>query len=118
MKLTECRSRLIAEGADPQKVERFLAWHQMHRDVWAAFEKFSLQVADSGKRRYGSMAILNRIRWYVEIESRSGEFKVCNDWAPYYARIFSWEHPQYFDLFVTKQLKKGEEQSYEREFYT
>jgi hypothetical protein len=111
------RNRLIAEGAPEPKVYQFIRWHSEHRDVWESFEQFSLAAAGAGRRHYGAMAILNRVRWHAEIEKRSDDFKVNNNWAPYYARIFVWKYPELSDLFSTKKLggrEYGDEPSNER----
>jgi hypothetical protein len=106
-KARELEDRFLAEGADAHTVRRFLRWHMTHKDVWKAFESLCFYVIGKGKDKCGSMAILNKVRWDVEIEFNQGELKCPNDWAPYFARIFCWKHPQHAGLFNNKQLGRG-----------
>lgn len=92
---------------DPQRTmtrleQRFREFHASNPRVYELFVKFTLQVVRAGRKRYGAFAILNRIRWHVEIETRGDEFKVNNNWSPFYARLFMQDHPQHDGFFETR----------------
>ena len=74
-------------------------------DICQLFERFALDAARSGRKRFSADAILQRIRWFESIERCNTEFK-CNDHftAPL-ARWFLAKHPEYpkfFELRVSK----------------
>jgi hypothetical protein len=60
--------------------------------VWALFEEYSLAAAQRHKQ-YSARTIFERIRWHVEVETNDLEFKLNNNWPPYFSRIFMWRHP-------------------------
>lgn len=87
----------------PNKTQlEFLKYHKENPRVWQAFETYALQALKQNKR-VGSMMIINRVRWEAEFE-RNGEFKVNNNYAPYYARVFNTKHnKEFFDLREVKE---------------
>jgi len=89
--------------------QRKLAWWEWHKNnpqIWKKFEEYTLQAIASGRRHYSHWAIINRIRWNEEIETRGGEFKISNDYIGFYARLFHAKHPDYNDFFRLKPLKE------------
>jgi hypothetical protein len=103
----DIREALIGFGAKAEAVQAFLDYHCEHPDVWKRFEEFSLNAIDAGRNTYGAMAIFNRIRWHVEIELKCAEWKINNNFAPLYARVFLLKYPQHSGFFKCRAL--GEE---------
>ena len=52
---------------------------------------------------------MNRIRWELNVETHGDDFKICNDYFAFYARLFIIEHPDQGDLFTIKRMKPGNE---------
>lgn len=94
---------LIADGVPRETVKAFFAQHKEHPQVWSLFERFALDAAEA-KVKLGAKAIMERIRWEVEVE-RKGQFKVSNSWTAYYARVFAIKHPKHRHYFDFKQVK-------------
>jgi len=88
---------------DPATWAKFVAYHSGNPLLWKAFERFALDAANRGKR-IGAKAIMERVRWEAEIE-RGDEFKVCNSYTAYYARIFAAKYPQHSELFEFRPIK-------------
>ena len=74
-------------------------------DIWKAFERFTLEAANQ-RDYYSQWAIMQRIRWFTEIEERGGDFKISNNWIGFYARKFMLEYPQLDGFFTVKPLKE------------
>jgi len=74
-------------------------------EICDLFERFALEVAARGFKRYSSDALLHRIRWHEQIERGNREFK-CNDHftAPL-ARWFLARHPELQGFFETRTSK-------------
>lgn len=87
----------------PETWDKFIAYHRDNPGVWAEFERFSLSAAKSG-RKLGAKAIAERVRWETEIE-RGEEFKFCNSYVSYYARIFAAKYPEHRDYFEFRPIK-------------
>jgi hypothetical protein len=98
-------SAAIERPADvpPETWGLFVAYHRSNPELWKAFERFALEAANRGKR-IGAKAIMERVRWEAEIE-RGDEFKVCNSYTAYYARIFAAKHPRFSELFEFRNIK-------------
>lgn len=92
---------------------RFKAFHAEHPEFYAAIERFSLQVIESGRARYGIAAVLERVRWHMNIERRQGDdVKINNDYKPYYARMFAAKHPEHADFFSTRRRTSEDKPPY------
>ena len=89
-----------------ERKQKWWAWHKQNPQVWGKFEEYTLEAVASGRRHYSHWAIINRIRWNREIETRGGEFKISNDYICYYARLFHAKYPQHNDFFKLKPLKE------------
>lgn len=81
-------------------------WHKENPMVYEMFERFTFDAIRSGRQHYSHWAIVNRIRWDREIETRGGDFKISNDYIGFYARLFHAKHPRYDGFFRLKQLKE------------
>ena len=89
-----------------ERKQKWWAGHKQNPQVWEKFEEYTLEAVASGRRHYSHWAIINRIRWNREIETRGGEFKISNDYICYYARLFHAKYPQHNDFFKLKPLKE------------
>jgi hypothetical protein len=74
-------------------------------DICALFERFTLEAVNSGLKRYSADAVLHRIRWYCQVERRSGEFKCNNNWTAPLARWFMATYPRHAGFFETRERK-------------
>ena len=92
-----------------QRKQSWWKWHKENPEVWEKFEEYTLQAISSGRKHYSHWAIVNRIRWNSEIETRGGDFKISNDYIGFYARLFHARHPDYDGFFKLKPLKEEKE---------
>jgi hypothetical protein len=53
-------------------------------------------------------AFFNTIRWDTEEAMQGEEFKMNNDFRPYYARLWLQNNPDHWDFFEVRRVK-GEE---------
>ena len=96
---------ILQEKLDKRK-RKWWDWHKKNPQVWDKFESYTLEAINSGRKKYSHWAIINRIRWHNEIETKGGDFKISNDYICFYARLFHARHPQYKDFFTLKPLKE------------
>lgn len=67
----------------------FEAFHLANPDIWRHFKFYADQARTSGREHYSANAIFERIRWYVDIETKGeGELKLNNNFRAYYARMY------------------------------
>ena len=83
--------------------EAFAKFDHDNPHVWHHYERFTLLAISSGRVRYSSDAIVHRIRWHLDIETRSAdEFKINDHFTALYARKFHAEHPEHDGFFSTR----------------
>jgi len=83
--------------------ERFWAFHSQCPEVYALFKRFSFQIIKRGHIHYSAYAIGHVIRWHTAISKGPGEeFKLNNNYVPFYARKFMRDHPKHAEFFHTR----------------
>lgn len=81
----------------PRHYRAFLAFHRENPDVYRLFMRFARQVKGAGYERYSSDAICHRIRWHVNIDTKSGDgFKMNDHYTAHYARLLMEDYPDEF----------------------
>jgi hypothetical protein len=82
-------------------------FHNEHPEVWEYFVKFTLERIRRGFKHYSSNAIFERIRWELGDVGEDGveQFKLNNNYRPFYARRFMRVYPQYDGFFRTRVQK-------------
>jgi hypothetical protein len=103
------------EGERPSARERFLVYHAECPVVWEMFKKFTYEALNAGCKNIGSKMIVERIRWETNVMGNDG-FKINNDHAPYYARVFMELFPEHDGFFRTRVCKDEDifNRSYEK----
>ena len=89
---------------------RFAVWHEANPRVWDLFVQFTFDVIRAGRPYYSARDIVHRIRWHTNIEMRAvDEFKINNNWSPYYARLFVQAFPEYEGFFEMRSADSDPE---------
>ncbi len=83
----------------------FWKFHQDNPHVYALFNKFSFEVVQANRGRFGVAVIFERMRWFTAIETRGEMYKINNNYTAYYGRLWMRNHPEYDGLFSTRTLK-------------
>lgn len=85
--------------------ERFAKWIRRHPEAYEHFVLFAIQAAKQGRQRFGSKAIVERMRWFVAMEWQGQSYKINNDFTALLSRKFIRDYPEYTYLFETRQRK-------------
>lgn len=92
----EVRAKLIEMGMGIVKTDLFLATHAQQPEVWKNFEKMALHLVQTRRSNFGAKEIFESLRRGCdEIQIKAHDFKLNNNWTPYYARVFTIFHPEY-----------------------
>lgn len=94
---------LRALGVPQETIDRFFAYHKKNPQIWVEFEKLAVEAWNAGAQSWGAKGIGEVLRWRISIE-RKEEFKICNSFLAYYARIFILKHPYANGLFKLKTI--------------
>lgn len=84
--------------------EAFQAFHKANPHVYELVKRFAYEVIARGYNHYSLTAIIQRVRWHTEIETSGDTFKINNNHAAYYARLFHDDHPQHAGFFRTRAI--------------
>ena len=79
----------------------FRSYHQDNPHICAGIVSLGLMAKRRGRSRWGVMAIMNVLRWKLEVEARdsSSPWKINNNYAPYYARLVMSQEPELQGFF-------------------
>lgn len=87
----------------------FRDYHRANPDVWVLLKQFSFLAMKHGFEHYSISAVIERIRWHVNMETRSEDgLKIRNDFRAYYARMFHVAHPEHDGFFHTRKRPSTE----------
>lgn len=94
--------------AASRQEERFQAFHRQHTEVYRAFERRALALAQRGYRRWGAAAIFEVLRYESAISGQPDDaYKLNNSFRAYYARMFLARHPELDGFFETRQQRSA-----------
>lgn len=89
-------------------LEEFELYHEENPHLFEVFEKYTFDVIAKGRKYFSAEMIINRIRWYSQVEANNDRFKINNDAKPYYARLFEHKHPQHKGFFRKRRAYADE----------
>jgi hypothetical protein len=96
-----------AHNRADQIFARFKKFHKANPYIWKLFVEYSWKLINAGRELYGVAAVIERIRWHIDIETRTPEpFKISNDFRAYYARMFNICHKPIFKLRELRSQKR------------
>jgi len=92
-------------GVDDKTYSAFLTYHRNNPHIWQSFEKFALEMLNTGRKRYSAKTIMERVRWDFDSSNPEAEYKINNDFTSYYARAFARKWPQFREFFEFREVK-------------
>ena len=92
---------------------RFKTFHRENPQIWELFKRFAFVSVERGRERYSVDAIIERIRWHVDIETRGDAVKINNDFRAYYARMFMAKFPEHDGFFEIRRRVSAEREAYD-----
>jgi hypothetical protein len=89
--------------------QRFQEFHERNPRVYDLLRGLCREARAKGHRHIGIDLLFARYRWERPSVSMPGEeFKISNDFKPYYARLLMVRHPEFSGLFRLKRLSVPE----------
>jgi len=86
--------------------DQFQTYDQENPHIYRLFKRFAREALDRGYKNYSANAIFERIRWYVDVETEGDQFKINNNYRPYYARKLMGEDSVFKDFFRVRELQE------------
>ena len=89
----------------PAETGSFEEFDKLNPQVWRMFARQALQAIKCGFKHYSARTIIEYMRHNTNIETTDPEFKLNNNFVPYYARKFHREYPQYDGFFEIRRRR-------------
>jgi hypothetical protein len=83
---------------------KFPQYHMENPHIYDAFKNYTWELIRAGRNYSASKAIIERMRWDSWIRGNDA-YKINNNYAPLYSRMFENEHPAYKDFFRKRKSK-------------
>lgn len=79
--------------------------------IWQQFCKFTWELVNAGCTRFGVALIFERIRYETKLRGvgEGEEFKINNNYRPYFARRFMKENPEAGEVFELRKVGQTRE---------
>lgn len=87
--------------------QQFVQYHLDNPHIYQEFKKFTFKAMAKGFKHYGAKAIFEIIRFETGVKGND-QFKVNNNYTPYFARLFEKDHPEHKDFFYKRKSKFDE----------
>ena len=84
--------------------EQFDQYDNENPQLYELFKRFAFEAIESGREYFSAEAIINRVRWETMLTGND-EYKINNNYKPFYSRKFMNEFPQYNNFFRTRTSK-------------
>jgi len=75
--------------------EQFDKFDHEHPEFWDEFCDRAWTMMEKGYTRYSARTIFEVLRWHSDLDS-GGQFKIQNNWIPFYAKKFNSINPGFF----------------------
>jgi hypothetical protein len=100
------KHQMVEENNSREFYKRWIEYHFENPGFYELFERFAREAMKTHDK-IGARLLCERIRWYAQVEKGSDQYRVCNSFAAYYARLLMLDKPEFKSLFNTKALKSG-----------
>ena len=86
--------------------QRFQDYHYRNPHVFKLFRRFAEYAMKEGRKHFGAKAIMERVRWEVNIEtSDPEEFKINNNYTSRYVRLLEAVDAKFKGFFSKRELR-------------
>lgn len=86
-------------------VKEFLIYNYENPGVYLAFEKYTFEAINTGRKYFSARAVWERMRWESMLNDTDEDFKLSDHPIPFYARLFEKRNPQYRGFFRKKRCE-------------
>ena len=84
-------------------MEKFKAFHVANPNVYDRLVTLTRQLHDRGRVHYGIASLFEVVRWHMIIETTDEDFKLNNNYKPFYARLIMKEYPEFEEFFFIRK---------------
>ena len=90
--------RLFGQFQEEQ-LKRFKKFNTQNPHIYDAFVERARQMKKAGHKRYSASAIIQRIRWEMDITTKGSRFKIDDSFTTFYGRLADYLNDDLKDFF-------------------
>jgi hypothetical protein len=83
----------------------FRNFHDKNPEVYAELVAHALKLKRAGRDVYGINSLIEVVRWHRNIQTRGDEFKINNNYAPFYSRLIMQKEPRLDGFFNLRKQR-------------
>ena len=91
--------QLLIEFIDVGDDKKFNEYHRQNPHIYQAFEKKTLEAISRGYKHCSAKGVFEILRWETAVAANHDEYKINNNYTPFYARLFMKNHPEHQEFF-------------------
>ena len=96
--------------------QRFRDFHAANPEVYSEIVNAARKLKASGRDVYGINSLIEVVRWHRNLTTRGDEFKINNNFAPFYSRLIMARELDLENFFHTR-IQKTVQRTIEEEHY-
>jgi len=93
---------------------KFWIFHEENPDVYGELKKLAVQLMDLGHNTYGIAGLFEVLRWHRALKTVGNEFKLCNTYRAWYARLLMKNEPDLYMFFRLRVSKADQDPAFRR----
>lgn len=91
---------------DPSKTEaRFRRFHARNPHVLAEIIRYALELRAGGLTEGAIDLVTEHLRRIEPVETTGDDWRICNDYRPFYARLAMYREPRLEGFFIVKRMR-------------
>lgn len=89
--------------------EKFEEFNRLNPQVYIALESMTRELVNRGRGKIGIKMLFEVLRWnyYMNTDDPNSDFKINNNYAPYYARLILERHPEWDGIFELRTIRSN-----------
>ena len=87
--------------------DKFDEFHRLNPQVADILEDMADELISRGRNRVGIKMLMEVLRWNYQMKTDdpNSDFKINNNYAPYYARLLIERNPKWADVFELRTIR-------------
>lgn len=89
--------------------DKFDEFHRLNPQVYGALESMTREMVNRGRHKIGIKMLFEVLRWnyYMETNDPNSDFKINNNYAPYYSRLIIANNPTWEKVFELREIRSN-----------
>ena len=84
---------------------KFAEFHQENPDVYLELVAAARRLKKAGREKYGINSLIEVVRWHRALVTTGDDYKINNNFAPFYSRLIMRKEPDLKDFFFLREQK-------------